>query len=159
MTDYNDYDDNYERELRWQERKREIKELEDDANRYQYEKNQEAAQAEQNRIFKEALDEQGLTIEQFHELKNLDPEFYNRAYSEGLKNLVRTVKTRARDPRTGQFIKQSQTPANQPDPHAAHFRGAADRLESLKQTAQKRQLTDSETEEALDHIIGNLYNS
>ena len=64
MTDY-EYDSDYMKELQWQEDKAEMEELERKITRYAAEKTAAQNQQEANKIFQDALEESGLTVEEF----------------------------------------------------------------------------------------------
>lgn len=159
-----EYEDNFDRLWNEEQDFREMEKWNQKVQRYQARKNQQATQELQNQMFKKALDKHGLTPEEFQQLAQMDPQFYNKAYEDGLENLVRTVKTRARDPKTGQFISQAQARkqgvAPQVDPHEAHYRAANEqsRIEKLKEKGRKEGLSkDSDIETLLDAALGKLF--
>jgi hypothetical protein len=153
-----DYDDSLDRQWQEEQEFQEMEEMNQRVQRYNARKQAQANQAAQNQMFQKALDKHGLTPDEFQQISQLDPQFYNQAYEDGLDNLVRTVKTRARDPRTGQFVKQSQARPRQADPHAAHYTADQSRIDAIKEKGRRQGLhEDSDIEALLDDAIGKLF--
>lgn len=122
-----------------------------------------AHQAKQEKIFKNALDKAGLTIEEYNQIAQLDPQFMEEAFTNHVESLVRTVKERPRDPRTGRFVAQSQRPQTgqpqmaQPQPQQSQYIDQS-RIEELRAKGKRHGLSDeSEIEEYLDATLGKLF--
>ena len=102
MSDY--YDDDNEGVDLGSAIKQSIKELAEETQAEQVQKQMEAASKEQNQIFSDALTEAGLDQEAFNELVQLDPQGTKQAFKSHVQSYVKTV-ARKRDPKTGQFLK------------------------------------------------------
>lgn len=106
MTDFYDEYDEFstpeEKEMEYQRKKKVFEAMDADRTRYDAEKQLEAAQAEQNQIFADALKESGLDQETFNELVRLDPQGTRQAFTEHVKSYVGKI-ARRRDSR-GRFL-------------------------------------------------------
>lgn len=106
--------------------------------RWQHEKSQETALAEQGKIFADALKDVDLTQAQFNELVALDPQATQADFKEGVKDYVSKVASRARDsrgrftpgkpqPQYGQNVQQRREQAQQSGPTIAELKERAGR--------------------------------
>ena len=94
--------------------KKSIIELNQEMQEGQAKKQMEAAQAEQNQIFSDALKEAGLDQQTFNDLVALDPEATKEAFTDGVRNYVGTI-ARRRD-KKGRFIPGKPQPQGRPAP-------------------------------------------
>lgn len=108
-----------------------------------------------NEIVAEILTEEGIDQATYQQLLNDSPDVAKEAFRTATKHLVRSVKKgRTRDPKTGQFVSGSPAPrAGVPHRETGP---SNERLDALRETSRKRELTEDESIEAVEHLIGKL---
>ena len=133
-----------EKEMEYQRKKKVFDAMNEDQVRYNAEKAAEAAQAEQTKIFTDALSEAGLDEKSFAQLVNLDPQGTQDVFKSHVQSYVKTV-ARRRNPKTGQFLpgKPKQV--------------VTDRAERLDQSVrEKRKRFDPKTSQGTDQDVHNM---
>ena len=110
-----------------------------------------------NDLWQESLREEGLDPASYGNLAAQDPEHVRDLLKDNMKRLVTGVKKgRQRDPRTGQFVKGSPAPRAGHTPQHRETSASSDRLDELREKSRTRHLTEDESIEAVEHLIGKL---
>jgi hypothetical protein len=143
--------DEYDREMVQDEHKRKM------ARDYVDEQQKRAKQQHEfNTLWQETLSEEGLDQTVYDAMIDEDPEAAKAIFRNAARQVAQGVKQgRTRDPKTGQFT--SGPPRAGRTPQHRETGPSDERLEALRETAKKRHLSEDESLEAVDHIIGKLF--
>ena len=159
MTEFDDYNDRED----WNEKRKQFESFERDAQRFQAEKIQEQERKQDEKTVSEMLKELNLTPEQWVVVDNLDIEFRNKNRANHIKSYMKTSATRARDPRTGQYVSGSPKPkaphsevARTGQPAPSEARPQEGFMEKYQQKAKNGTLSDHDRVDMLDAKIGRL---
>ena len=147
MSDYNEYLDEESREFEYQQAKEGFDKQAEHLTRWQAEKMQKDAAADQQNIFNDALKEAGISNDQFNELASKNPQETREAFVDGVKNYVKTV-SRSRD-KSGRFTKQQTQGTPGQSVQQQREQASPKSLDSYRETVKQRPLA---YEEELDII-------
>jgi len=105
MSDYDDYIDRESKEFEYQQAKEGLDKNSAHWERWQAEKNQEAAAKNQRKIFTDALSAEGLSQAQFDQLVSQNPQEVQQDFEQGVREYISKVASRGRDSK-GRYTKQ-----------------------------------------------------
>ena len=117
-------------------------------------KQQKMAAAQQQKLtgegMNEALTELGMTQDQWNQImRTADPVTAQQYFKEGVKNYVKNVATKARDPKTGQFVKAQPNQAQR----QVQTQTTENRQAGLKEIRQNTQGSDDDISDMFDVML------
>jgi len=107
--------------------------------------------------FTETFEELGLDQNEWQQALNADPAATTAEYKEGIKNYIRKVTKRVRDPKTGQFVKtqpnQTQGQVQQTQSRVPEPKTRVEKQTSLKEVHKNTSGSDDDIDAMLDVML------
>ncbi len=154
MTEnYDEYLDEESREYAWKEKTKGFDQQAADLTRWQQEKANEQAVANQAKIFNDALKDAGVTSEQFADLISKDPSGTQEVFKDHVQSYVHKVTGRARNEK-GQFVPGKPETANFQHGQSVQNRKTKQaNLDELRAKSQKGALSHEDELSLIDSLL------